>query len=228
MGGAQADLLFVEWSDRDSGSGLRPWWDDTNRQLPNPGRAILWANALSARAGKRLILWQVPCGNMALDNTPTHYQDNRPAYAFSHPRDLMDAGIIAVLFGGGTGEMTSPSTDGGFIAAQGGIAYAPPAAPTGLASLGVSGPTAALRWDENTEPDLWGYRVTYRRPDGSQSAAIDLRRANAASIVLPDVGEWRVSVAAYDAQGRLSPSSATISLTIDQAPEKVFLPVVRR
>ena len=36
MGGAQSDLLVVEWSDRDAGSGLRPWWDDTDRESPRP------------------------------------------------------------------------------------------------------------------------------------------------------------------------------------------------
>ena len=36
MGGAQSDLLVVEWSNRDAGSGLRPWWDDTDRESPRP------------------------------------------------------------------------------------------------------------------------------------------------------------------------------------------------
>lgn len=228
IGGAESDLWFVEWSDRDAGSGLRPWWDDTNRTLPSPARAILWENTLSAAAGKRLVLWQMPCGNMALNNTTNKYQDNRAAYAFSHPRDLYDAGVVAVLFGGGTGEMTRASTDEGFIASQGGIAYAPPGAPTGLASLGVSGPTAALRWDERSEPDIWGYRVTYQRPDGSLAATVDVRRANAASVVLPEVGEWRLSVAAYDAQGRVGPASAQVSVTTSEAPERVYLPLVAR
>lgn len=228
IGDAQSEIWFVEWSDRDSGSGLRPWWDDTNRVMPSPARAVLWENALSAAAGKRLILWQMPCGNMGLNNTPNQYQDNRAAYAFAHPRDLIDAGVVAVLFGGGTGEMTRASTDGGFIAAQGGIAYAPPGAPGGLASLGVSGPTATVRWDERSEPDIWGYRVTYQRPNGSQSATLDLRRANVATIVLPDIGEWRVSVAAYDAQGRVGPSSGQVSVTTTEAPQRIFLPLVAR
>jgi len=49
-------------------------------------RAVLWENALSTAGGKRLVLWQVPAGNMNLDNTCDHYQDNRAAYAFRHPR----------------------------------------------------------------------------------------------------------------------------------------------
>ena len=131
MGGAQSDLLVVEWSDRDAGSGLRPWWDDTNRTLPRPTRAILWENALSAAARKRLMLWQMPCGNMSLDNTCDHYRDNRAAYAFRHPRDLSDAGVCAVMFGGGAGCMTVPRPTAASSATRGDIAYASPGKPTG-------------------------------------------------------------------------------------------------
>jgi hypothetical protein len=228
MGGDRADLLFVEWSDRDSGSGLRPWWDDSNHDLPRPTRAVLWESALSQAAGKRLILWQMPSGNMSLDNTPTHYQDNRPAYAFSHPRDLFDAGVIAVLFGGGTAEMTQPSTDGGFIATQGAIAYAAPAAVSGLQSDGAAGPVAQLHWQENGEPDLWGYQLQYQPAGGGPLATFDARRANVAALLLPDAGSWDVSVAAYDAQGRLGPPSEPVRVTTTEAPRRVFLPLVRR
>jgi hypothetical protein len=38
MGGAQADLLVVEWSDWDAGSVLRPWWDDCERGACSYGR----------------------------------------------------------------------------------------------------------------------------------------------------------------------------------------------
>lgn len=226
-GGDQADLLFVEWSDRDAGSGLRPFWDDTNRQLPRPSRALLWENTLSATLGKRLILWQVPCGNMALDNSPNHYQDNRVAYAFRHPRDLADTGVIAVLFGGGASGMTGPSTDGGFIQAQATITYDPPAAPANLSVVSASGPTAVVRWDENSEPDLWGYRVSYSR-SGGPSYSYDARRANTAVLVLPDIGAWTVTVRAYDAQNRLGAASTPINLTTTVAADRVSLPLVVR
>ena len=228
MGGVQADLLVVEWSDRDAGSGLRPWWDDTNHDLPRPSRAVLWENALAAASGKPLILWQVPAGNMALDNTCNHYQDNRAAYAFSHPRDLVDAGVIAVLFGGGATCMTAPSTDGGFIAAQGAIAYDPPAAPAGLAAGAASGPAVPLRWNESGEPDIWGYRVSYRPAAGGSTVTLDVGRANATTLVLPRAGSWRVSVAAYDAMGQLGPASAEIVVTTTVAPRQVFVSLVRR
>jgi hypothetical protein len=228
MGGAQADLVVTEWSDRDAGSGLRPWWDDTNVTLPRPTRAIMWENALSAAAGKRLMLWQIPVGNMSLDNTCDHYQDNRAAYAFSHPRDLVDAGVFAVLFGGGATCMTNVDTDGGFVAAQGAIAYAPPAAPTGLMAGAAAGPQVPLHWNDNTEPDLWGYRVSYQSVSGGLTGSMDARRQTTFSVLLPRAGAWRVSVAAYDAMGQLSPASSVVTVTTAVDAHNVFLPLTQR
>ncbi len=228
MGGAQADLLFVEWSDRDAGSGLRPWWDDTDLSLPRPTRAVLWESALSAAANKRLFLWQMPAGNMTLDNTCDHYQDNRAAYAFYHPRDLFDVGVAAVLFGGGAECMTQPSTDGGFIAAQGAIAYAPPVTPTGLMADAISGPVVSLYWNENTEPDLWGYRLSYQPvAGGGQPVTLNAGRANAGRVLLPEVGSWRISLAAYDAMGIIGPATS-ITLTTTISAQQVWLPAVMR
>jgi hypothetical protein len=228
MGGAQADLIFVEWSDRDAGSGLRPWWDDTNRTLLHVARAVLWENALSAAADKRLVLWQVPVGNMNLDNTCDHYQDNRVAYAFRHPRDLYEAGVIAVLFGGGATCMTQASTDGGFVQAQGDIAYDLPAAPTNLSAGGANGPTVPLRWDENSEPDLWGYRLSYRPVGGGAPLTLDVGPANATELLLPQAGQWEISVTAYDAMGRLSPASNSVIVTTTTNSEQIYLPLLRK
>lgn len=226
MGGDKADLLFVEWSDRDAGSGLRPWWDDTNRNVPRPTRAVLWENALSAAAGKRLMLWQVPAGNINLNNTCDHYQDNRAAYLFNHPRDAYDSGVIAVMFGGGATCMTSPATDGGFIAAQGAIAYNAPGTPTGLEVLGNSGASVVLRWNENTEPDLFGYRLRYQQNGGAIST-IDLSRANSTTIVLPNAGSWQISIAALDAMGRASAYSPPVSASTTQSAARVLVPIAR-
>jgi hypothetical protein len=228
MGGTQADLLFVEWSDRDAGSGLRPWWDDTNHSLPRVSRAVLWENALSNASGKRLILWQVPAGNMNLDNTCDHYQDNRAAYAFRHSRDLYEAGVIAVLFGGGANCMTSPSTDGGFIQAQGGIAYNPPAAPTGLSANPPAGPTVQLRWNENSEPDLWGYRLSYTPMSITAPLTVDVGPANATQLLIPSAGQWRVTTFAYDAMSRLSAPGSAVTVTITADAAHVYLPLIRK
>lgn len=225
MGGAQADLLVVEWSDRDAGSGLRPWWDDTDQETPRPTRAILWANALSQAAGKRMFLWQMPVGNMGLDNTCDHYQDNRAAYAFSHPRDLADAGMIGVLFGGGASCMTQVWTDGGFVAAQGAIAYADPATPTGLSLDGVDGARASLSWEENSEPDFWHYRLHYQLPGGS-GYTLNAGRRNATILLLPQPGEWQISITAVDAMGNESPASAPVMVTTTVGFPGVYLPLV--
>lgn len=228
MGGAEADLIFIEWSDRDSGSGLRPWWDDTNRTLPRHNRAIQWANSLSAAMGKRLVLWQVPVGNMNLDNTCDRYQDNRVAYSFHHIRDLVDTGIIAVLYGGGASCMTSPATDGGFLASQATIAYAPPAAPQGLTTGSVLSATVPLHWNESTEIDLWGYELQYQQAGSDTWQTRRVGRANATSLLLPGTGTWQVRVAAYDARGQLSTPSAAVTVRSTVAPEQLYLPVMRR
>jgi hypothetical protein len=115
-GGSRCDLLFCEWADRDAGSGLSPWWDDTMNSWPNHGRALLWENQAAAQAQLPLVLWQVPCGNMALPDTTGAFRDNRVDFIFAHVADITDAGICQLLLGPGdylTG--TSPATDGGHI-----------------------------------------------------------------------------------------------------------------
>lgn len=227
MGGDRSDLLLVEWSDRDAGSGLRPWWDDTNLTLPRPTRAILWENALSAAAHKRLILWQMPVGNMSLDNTCDHYQDNRAAYAFQHPRDLFDAGVFAILYGGGAECQTQVTTDGGFVGAQGAIAYALPSAPAGLAAGTVAGPFVPVHWNESSEPDVWGYRVSYRPAQGGSPTTLNAGRKNALLLPLPR-GDWTITVATYDAMGQLSPASTGITVTTTATARRLYLPLIRR
>ena len=44
-------------------------------------------------------------------NDVTH--DNRVHYIFSHIQEFVDAGGLGVTFGTGTGNQTSPDTDGG-------------------------------------------------------------------------------------------------------------------
>jgi hypothetical protein len=228
MGGAQADLLFVEWSDRDAGSGLRPWWDDTDRESPRPTRAILWENTISHAAHKRLFLWQMPVGNMALNNTCDHYQDNRVAYAFSHPRDLADAGVAGVVFGGGADCMTQVWSDGGFVAAQGAIAYNAPAAPGGLTAGSPAGYLVHLHWQENSEPDLWKYRILYRKIPGGTEYHREVGRRNAEMLPLMQTGNWEIRVVAIDAMGNASPPSTPVNATISATAWLLHLPILRR
>jgi hypothetical protein len=228
--GESIDLLVVEWGDRDSGYDPKdaPFWDITDQAEPRATRAILWENALSRQAGKRLILWQVPVGNMALDNSCDHYQDNRAAYAFAHPRDLFDAGVIGVVFGGGQDCSTQVWTDGGAVQAAGAIAYAAPAAPTGLAADPPAGNGVSLTWNENAEPDLWGYRLVYQKTSGGPVYRLDVRRKNSTDLTLPASGSWNIGLEAYDAMGNTSPLSAQITVDLKVNPFQTFLALIRR
>jgi hypothetical protein len=116
---------------------------------------------------------------------------------------------------------------GGFIAAHGAIAYAPPAAPSGLAVSTVTGPTVALYWNPNGEEDLWGCRISYQ-PSGGPASSIDVVRATQSSILLPRAGSWRITIAAYDAMGRLGPSSAAVTATTTSNASQIVVPLVRR
>jgi hypothetical protein len=228
MGGTQSELFFVEWDDRDAGSGLSEWWDDTDHDLPRPTRAILWENALSVAANKKLALWQIPCGNLSLDNTTNHYQDNRAPYIFDHLPDLVDTGVIALLFGAGADGMTRPSTDGDFIRNSAATAYVQPNSPTGLAAVTTIGPTVSLRWNENSDPDLAGYRLMYQSIDSGPVTTINLGRANAKSLLIPEAGQWRIQITARDAMGNLSAYTPPITVTTTESATKVFVPIVRK
>jgi hypothetical protein len=228
MGGAQSDLLVVEWSDRDAGSGLRPWWDDSDRESPRPTRAILWANALSHAARKRLFLWQMPVGNMALDNTCDHYQDNRAAYAYNHPRDLFEAGISGVLFGGGAGCMTQVWTDSGFVASQGAIAYNAPPPPAGFTLNVPAGLVVSAHWNDLSAADLWRYRLEYRLQGSSSWQALDAGRQTTVNLLLPGAGIWELRVLAQDAMGNSSSPSTVKTVAISADAHSIYFPLLRR
>ena len=108
------DLVFHDIIDRDAALAEgkvqgRPWWDPSDRTLPNFARWLSFVHALSASLGRRIVVWQVPVGNQrsrSMDNSPGHYQDNRAEYFLAHPEKLAAAGIAAVLFGPGTPEGT--------------------------------------------------------------------------------------------------------------------------
>ncbi|MFN8061465.1 MAG: hypothetical protein U0Q12_20065 [Vicinamibacterales bacterium] len=109
--GANFDIAFAEFSDRDSGfyqfiygDQGRSWWtaDDFRRN-------VRFLGGFSSAAGKRIVMWQIPFGNTkmrAMNNTWGHYQDNRPEWLLddlsrAHLTAYRDAGVVAFLFGGG-------------------------------------------------------------------------------------------------------------------------------
>ena len=58
-------------------------------------------------------MWQIPLGNMTLNNTENHYQDNRLDWLFANMDLVAASHTMALLFGAGQGEQTTPETDGG-------------------------------------------------------------------------------------------------------------------
>jgi hypothetical protein len=110
------EVLFNNPLDRDAGQykvqfGQNRWWDRLNVAFPN---FVRWesylAAAASADGGKSTFLWQVPVGNQYYDtenNTNGHFQDNRAEYIFSHISELIQAGIVGVMFAPGNSGSTS-------------------------------------------------------------------------------------------------------------------------
>jgi len=66
------------------------------------------------QVGHPIVVWQIPIGNMAQNNTPYHYQDDKVDWLFSHMHRVARAHVAALLFGQGSDESTTAETDGGF------------------------------------------------------------------------------------------------------------------
>jgi len=114
--GANFDLLFTEFSDRDHGYNNRPFATVDFQRL------ALFVKTVSEATRKRVVMWQIPFGNTKMrtcNNQANHYQDNRIETFFDNPDDrtmlntYIDAGVIAFLFGAGQGDQTSPADSAG-------------------------------------------------------------------------------------------------------------------
>jgi hypothetical protein len=109
------DLVFNDVSDRDSGykkyvlGHENAFWDRLNVAFPNFHRWELYLAAALREAGRPGIVWQVPIGNQvyrSMENTDGHYQDNRAEYFFEHVDELVETGVVAVMFGTGNAGST--------------------------------------------------------------------------------------------------------------------------
>lgn len=110
------DVLFNTPLDRDAGQyrarfNQNRWWDRDNVTFPNFAR---WEQYLAAvrgvAGGKPILLWQVPVGNQYFqteNNTDNHFQDNRAEYIFGHVQEMIDTGIVGVMFGAGNAGSTN-------------------------------------------------------------------------------------------------------------------------
>jgi hypothetical protein len=115
------DLVFNDVADRDAAYykyvlGNDVFWDRLNVTFPNFARWETYLSSVIAAAGRPAIVWQIPEGNQYFDtanDTDGHYQDNRAEYFFAHAQELVDDGIIGLLFGAGNGGSTVHTDDKG-------------------------------------------------------------------------------------------------------------------
>jgi hypothetical protein len=120
-GGNCADLVVVDLSDRDAGwyqvqvPPRDSWLDATDATLPSFTQAFAWSRALADRAGKKVLWWQVPVGNMSLGNACGAWQDNKLDYFFDHPDRVVAGGAAGMAFGSGATCQTDPDSDGGHL-----------------------------------------------------------------------------------------------------------------
>ena len=114
--GASFDVTFTDIADRDAafktaiyGDGGASWWDDAD--------FVRYARFVAGYVGataQRVVVWQIPLGNTrmrAMNDTWGHYQDNRVQWFLDDPSGThlalwRDAGVIALMFGGGAGGTT--------------------------------------------------------------------------------------------------------------------------
>ena len=115
LGAHNGDFLVTDVSDRDAGwyaqpahGGSNHFWTDQKAAA-----ALRFYKTMAESVGRPVVLWQIPVGNMAQNNTPNHYQDDKVDWFFGHMDQVADAHVAALLFGAGWQEQTTPETDGG-------------------------------------------------------------------------------------------------------------------
>jgi hypothetical protein len=118
-GGAAFDLTFLDVEDRDAGFNAQINHDDRSAWGPADfARDDAYLAGFHRRTRAPLVIWQIPLGNSTLDDTWTHFTDSRVEYWLgdrTHLTTLRDAGVVALLYGGGADGTTSQTTDGGLF-----------------------------------------------------------------------------------------------------------------
>jgi hypothetical protein len=155
---ADFDIVFAEFSDRDSGfyqfvyGDSSRWWDAEDFR-----RSTRFLGGVAAAIGKRIVMWQIPLGNTRMrsqSNTTGHYQDNRPEWlldepARTHLSAYRDAGVVAFLFGGGAGGTTCACN-----AQNDGVTNPAPINGNTIASEAASPGSAPVQVTRGTTPTL--------------------------------------------------------------------------
>ena len=73
---------------------------------------------MAETVGKPIVWWQVPVGNANMPNAGMQWKDNRVDYLFAHMDEVAAAHGVAVFFGAGNGQQTTPENDGGNLVAK--------------------------------------------------------------------------------------------------------------
>jgi hypothetical protein len=117
LGAGNGDMLVTDVSDRDAGwyalpehGGFNKFWTDQKAAT-----FLAFEKRMAESVGKPVVLWQIPVGNMAQNNTAGHYQDDKVDWFFGHMDQVADAHIAALLFGAGWSEQTTIESDGGNV-----------------------------------------------------------------------------------------------------------------
>jgi hypothetical protein len=115
LGAQNADFLVADVSDRDAGWYALPAHGsrDTFWNAQKAAAALSFYKTMSEAMGKPIVLWQIPVGNMAQNNTLNHYQDDKVDWLFGHMSQVANAHVAGLLFGAGQQEQTTVETDGG-------------------------------------------------------------------------------------------------------------------
>ncbi|MFE0464424.1 RICIN domain-containing protein [Kitasatospora sp. NPDC058965] len=115
LGAKNADFLVADVVDRDAGwyavpanGGRDTFWNDQKAAA-----ALGWYKMMAESVGKPVVLWQIPLGNTAQNNTFGHYKDDKVDWLFSHLDQVANAHVAALLFGPGQQEQTTVESDGG-------------------------------------------------------------------------------------------------------------------
>ncbi|MCX4609710.1 RICIN domain-containing protein [Streptomyces mirabilis] len=115
LGAKNADFLVADVSDRDAGWYAQPahgardtFWNDQKAAA-----ALGWYKTMAESVGKPVVLWQIPVGNMAQNNTLNHYKDDKVDWFFAHMDQVANAHVAGLLFGPGQQEQTTVESDGG-------------------------------------------------------------------------------------------------------------------
>ncbi len=118
---AHFDLVFNDVTDRDAGFYLKIEGNpNTAWTAADFARHTRYISTFTHITHTPVVYWQLPLGNSSLNNTWTHFRDNRVQWwlggqSAAHLRAERVAGVIGLLFGGGAAGTTSPQTDGGLF-----------------------------------------------------------------------------------------------------------------